>query len=695
MAALLALAVQACSPGGSSGPGDVDQARALAAANDPANWIVHGGTFEEQRYSALDKINAGNVGQLGLAWSFEFDTNRGQEATPLAVDGVIYTSTAWSRVYAIDARTGKELWRFDPEASGEAAYSMCCDVVNRGVAVWKGKVFVGVIDGRLIALDAKTGKQAWSVQTFDKSKPYAISGAPRVFKDKVIIGNGGAEFGVRGYVTAYDTQTGKQAWRFYTVPGDPKKGPDGAASDSVMAAAAKTWAGKWYEYGGGGTAWDSMTYDPEFNQLYIGVGNGAPWNRKIRSDGKGDNLFISSIVAVDADTGKYKWHYQQSPGDSWDYTATQQMMLAELPIDGKPRKVLMQAPKNGFFYILDRETGKLLSAKPFVEQTWVERIDMATGRPVMSANAYYETGTKVIVPSAVGGHNWQPMSYSPRTGLVYIPIVQWGLTYAQDPSFKFRPGPELNQGAAIGIAPGAASGALIAWDPLKQREVWRVPQPEMINGGTVATAGDLVFAGNAHGEFSAFDAKTGKKLWSFSQPTGIMAAPVSYSIDGEQYIAVVVGKGGGAMGIPDVNRPRVPRLNGRLLVFKLGGKATLPKVDLTLPPANPPAQKFSATMIAAGGALYGDKCARCHEGLAAPDLRRSTALPDPAIWKSIVIDGVMSGNGMISFSKYMSADQAESIRGFVGEMARELEKQERKGPKQGATAKDLARVKAQ
>ncbi|MDT9597366.1 PQQ-dependent dehydrogenase, methanol/ethanol family [Sphingosinicella rhizophila] len=695
----MALALQGCGPGSgkSDGPAAVDQARLLAAAQEPGNWLTYGGGFDAQHFSPLDQINTGNVGQLGLAWSFEFDTNRGQEATPLVVDGVLYTSTAWSKVYAIDGRTGKELWKFDPEVAGEDAYKACCDVVNRGVAVWKGKVFVGAIDGRLIALDAATGKQLWSVQTVDKSKPYTITGAPRVFKDKVIIGNSGAEFGVRGYVTAYDTETGKLAWRFYTVPGDPAKGPDGAASDPAMRMAARTWAGKWYEYGGGGTVWDSIVYDPEFDQVYIGVGNGAPWNRKVRSDGKGDNLFLASIVAVDADTGKYKWHYQTSPGDSWDYTATQPIMLATLPIGGQQRKVLMQAPKNGFFYVIDRANGKLLSAKPFVEQSWVERIDMATGRPVMSANAYYEEGVKMITPSSVGGHNWQPMSYSPRTGLVYIPTVRWSLTFDQDPAFRFRPGPEMNQGAKIGINPKepVGTGALIAWDPIKQREVWRVPQPEMINGGTVATAGDLVFAGNAHGEFSAFDARSGKKLWSFSQPTGILAGPVSYSIDGVQYIAVLVGKGGGAMGMPDVNRPRIPRFNGRMLVFKLGGKASLPKLDLTLPPANPPKDSFTSAQIEAGAGLYVDKCARCHEGQAAPDLRRSGALADRDVWKSIVIDGVMSGTGMIGFSRWMNEEQAESIRGFVGMMATELAKQEKDAPPKGASAEDLSRVKPQ
>jgi quinohemoprotein ethanol dehydrogenase len=675
----LALLAAGCGPR-QHGPADVDKARLVDAAKDPANWMAHGGGYDEQNYSALDQINHQTVGKLGLAWSFEFDTNRGQEATPLVVDGVLYTSTAWSKVYAIDGRTGKQLWQFDPQVPGARAIASCCDVVNRGVAVWKGRVYVGTIDGRLIAIDARTGKQAWSVMTVDQSRPYAITGAPRVFNDKVIIGNAGAELGVRGYVTAYDTATGKLAWRFYTVPGDPAKGGDGAASDEALAKiAGKTWFGNWYKYGGGGTAWDSIVYDPEYNQIYIGVGNGSPWSRVVRSDGKGDNLFLASIVAVDADTGRYKWHYQASPGDSWDYTSTQPMMLATLPIAGKPTKVLMQAPKNGFFYILDRATGKLLSAKAFARQTWVDHIDMATGRPVMADNVYYDKGPKVIMPSTIGAHNWQPMAYSPRTGLVYIPTLQWSLTYNQDPTYKFNPavGP-LNIGSSVAGNPAEPLGtaALIAWDPVNQREVWRVPQAEMINGGTVATAGDLVFAGTAYGDFNAYDAKTGKIVWSFKQPVGIMAGPASYSIDGVQYIAVVTGRGGGAMGMPDFHRPRILQPNGRLLVFKLDGKSVLPRQDLTMPPPNPPAETFAAAQVAAGGKLFGENCARCHAGLAAPDLTRSAMLPSAVAWKSVVIDGALVNKGMVSFRQTLKPEEAEAIRAYVGSNAQALAKGE-------------------
>ncbi|HEX9806895.1 MAG TPA: PQQ-binding-like beta-propeller repeat protein, partial [Alteraurantiacibacter sp.] len=342
---------------------DVDEARLSAAAADGDNWMNYGRDWDEQRFSPLDQIDDKSIDGLQLAWAVELDTARGQEATPLVVDGIMYTSTAWSKIMALDAATGKVLWSHDPEVIGAKAAHACCDVVNRGVAVWKGKVFAGTLDGRLIALDAATGKLLWSVVTVDQDKPYTITMAPRVFRDKVIIGNSGAEFGVRGYVSAYDTQTGKLVWRFYTVPGNPADGPDGAASDEALQRLAlPTWHGKWWELGGGGTVWDSVVYDPKYNQLLIGVGNGAPWNHRIRSEGKGDNLFLSSIVAVDPDTGRYKWHYQANPGDTWDFTNTQQITLATLDIGGRPRDVLMQAPKNGFFYVLDRKDGKLLSA---------------------------------------------------------------------------------------------------------------------------------------------------------------------------------------------------------------------------------------------------------------------------------------------------------------------------------------------
>ncbi|HZD52745.1 MAG TPA: PQQ-dependent dehydrogenase, methanol/ethanol family, partial [Woeseiaceae bacterium] len=405
-------------PGSAAAVAMVDGARIEAADSEPGNWLSHGRTYREQRFSPLTQIDADNAARLGLAWYYDLDTNRGQEATPIVVDGIMFVSTAWSKVKALNAATGELLWAYDPEVAGEKAVETCCDVVNRGVAVWKGRVYVGTLDGRLIALDAATGKPVWSAQTTDPALPYSITGAPRVFEDKVVIGNGGAEFGVRGYVSAFDAATGERAWRFYTVPGDPSK----PFESKAMERAAETWTGEWWKLGGGGTVWDSIVFDPALGLVYIGIGNGSPWNQSIRSPDGGDNLFLASIVALDVDTGEYVWHYQTTPGESWDYTATQPMILADLEIDGRERKVIMQAPKNGFFYVLDRETGELISAQPFATVTWASAIDPETGRPVENGQARYSGPAPALVaPGPGGAHSWQPMAYYPQTGLVYIP----------------------------------------------------------------------------------------------------------------------------------------------------------------------------------------------------------------------------------------------------------------------------------
>jgi len=395
---------------------DIDAVRIAAADGNAAEWVTHGRTYGEQRFSPLDKVNVSNAGQLGLAWSFDLPENRGIEATPLVADGVMYTTSSWSIVRAFDAKTGKLIWEFDPKVPRKTGVKACCDSVNRGVALWEGRVYFGALDGRLISLDAKTGKQVWSTVTVDQSKPYTITGAPRVIKGKVLIGNGGAELGVRGYLSAYDARNGKLLWRFYTVPGEQPT--DDAASDEAMKIARPTWKGEFWKVGGGGTVWDSMAYDPDLDLLYIGVGNGSPWNRDIRSPGGGDNLFLSSIVALKPDTGKYVWHYQTTPGESWDYTATQHIILADLTIGGKPVKALMQAPKNGFFYVIDRTNGKLISADNYVPVSWATGVDPATGRPVETPNARYGSGPALAMPGPLGGHNWQPMAYSPKTNLV-------------------------------------------------------------------------------------------------------------------------------------------------------------------------------------------------------------------------------------------------------------------------------------
>ncbi|MGZ3245564.1 MAG: PQQ-dependent dehydrogenase, methanol/ethanol family [Croceibacterium sp.] len=669
--------------------GRIDQARLLGADKDLDNWLEYGRTYAEQRYSPLTQVNDGNVARLGLAFSVPLDTRRGQEATPIVVDGVMYFSTAWSKVMAVDAATGQVLWKYDPKPVGAQGAEACCDVVNRGVAVWNGKVYVGTIDARLVALDAATGKPVWDVQTADISKPYTITMAPRVVKGKVIIGNSGAELGVRGYVSAYDAESGKLVWRFYTVPPNPAAGPDHAASDDVWAGpAGKTWAGKWWEMGGGGTVWDSVVYDPEFDQLLVGVGNGSPWNHRARSAGQGDNLFLASILALDPDTGRYKWHYQVNPAESWDFTATQQMTLADLTIDGKVRKVVMQAPKNGFFYVIDRSNGKLISAGAYAPQNWAERIDLATGRPVEKPGIRYADKPWVMIPSGIGAHAWMPMSYSPKTGLVYIPMMEVPLSLADDVNYTRHIG-RWNTGVSFlappeGSVPGDSPlarranlakmnrGALVAWDPVKQKAVWTIEKNWPWNGGTLATGGNLVFQGDPYGWFHAYAADNGRELWKFDGGRGILAGPITYRVKGEQYVAVLAGYGG-SLGVATASDfMRRPAPNGVLLVFKLGATAKLPP-----PPPYAPApyvksdDKFTEAQLAEGGNQFVAFCSICHGGPVNPNLFRSQVAANRQAWQAVVHDGALANDGMISFAPWLSAEQVEDIRGYVlGEAAR-------------------------
>ena len=695
----LAGAVAVVSGGPGTGVRGVDAQRLMNARSEPGNWMTHGGTYAEQRFADLNQINADNVKQLGLAWYADLPTNRGQEATPIVVDGTMYTTTSWSNVMALDAVTGKVKWHYDPKVDKARGHSACCDVVNRGVAVWGGLVYVAALDGRLIALDANTGKVKWSTQTFtDSAKPYTITGAPRVMKGLVVIGNGGGELGVRGYVTAYDAMTGKKKWRFFTVPGNPANGPDGEVSDSIMAGkVAPTWSGEYWKGGGGGTAWDAIVYDQELDQLYIGVGNGSPWNHEIRSDGKGDNLFLSSVLALKPDTGEYLWHYQGTSAETWDYTATQPIMLSTLMIEGKPRKVLMQAPKNGFFYVIDRANGQLISAKGFATQTWTTGVDMKTGRPIEVPEARYRKAGALVMPSPLGAHNWHPMSYSPRTGLVYLPAQEMPQFYQNQEGFERREG-AWNLGIAIdpGTVPddraqfkaikASLKGKLIAWDPVAQKPAWEITYDGPWNGGTLATAGNLVFQGNGAGDFQAFNASTGTKLWNFKAQTGIIAPAVSYSVKGQQYVAIMVGYGGAFPLTAAFDDPRDAR-NGRLLVFKLGGKGALPKgTEPVFAAANPPSDAFTPEQVAEGGKIYSANCAFCHgpdahaSGIV-PDLRRSGVLSDAAAWKAVVHDGALKANGMIAFSRWYTPAQVEAVRGYVGQQAKKLQALEAAGGK--------------
>lgn len=661
--------------------GVVDEAQIINADDTPELWLSHGRTYSEQRFSPLTDITTDNVKRLGLAWSFELATSRGIEATPIVVDGLIFITGPWNVVHAIDAKTGALEWTYDPNIDRSKAVHLCCDAVNRGLAVWDGKVFVGTIDGRLIAIEAASGLVAWDVVTVDQKKPYTITGAPRVVKGNVIIGNGGAEYGVRGYVSAYDAETGKLNWRFHTVPGNPEEGFENTA----MQAAAQTWTGEWWKYGGGGTVWDSMAYDPDLDLLYIGVGNGSPWDQKIRSPEGGDNLFLSSIVALNPDTGDYIWHYQTTPGETWDYTATQHIILADIEIDGGLRKVLMQAPKNGFFYVIDRETGKLISAENFVDVNWASHINLETGRPVELPEARNNQDKGYLqLPGPFGAHNWQPMAFNPSTNYVYIPAMEVPYTYLRDAPFKFEPG-RMNMGysatwpddfptdeAGLKAVKAAMKGYLLAWDPVRQKEAWRVEHNGPWNGGVLTTGGDLVFQGaGGDAELVAYSATTGERLWSFATQAGIIAPPITYKLGRDQYIAVMAGWGGayvlGGGGV--FPSEAVPQL-GRLLVFKLNGRARLERMpvrNVQLP--EPPEELADEATIEHGLRLYARYCYTCHginavgNGLI-PDLRYSSSLHDDT-WSDIVLKNALIGNGMVGFGDYISEEDSEALRAYV------------------------------
>ncbi len=653
----------------------------LGAANNNAEWLSYGRTYSEERYSPLTQINRESVEQLGVAWSFELDTNRGQEATPLVIDGTIYFTSAWSKAFALDARTGEEKWRYDPQVPGRYGVNACCDVVNRGMAAWGDKVFFGTIDGRLIALERDSGAVAWAAETADPELRYTITGAPRVIDGRVIIGNGGAELGVRGYISAYDAESGEMLWRFYTVPGNPADGFESAA----MEMAAETWAGQWWALGGGGTVWDSMAYDPELDLLYIGVGNGSPWNHEIRSNGEGDNLFLSSIVALRPDTGEYVWHFQTTPAESWDYTATQHIMLADLEINGEQRKVLMQAPKNGFFYVIDRTNGEFISGENYVEINWASGLDPVSGRPIESEGIRYKEQPVVMMPGPLGGHNWYPMSRDPSTGYVFLPTQNTSYQYANPGAME-----KQEAGWNLGLDPvpseprnpqdrarsaALTPSSLIAWDPIAQSPAWRVDYPVYGNSGTLATGGGLVFQGSADGVFHAYGTNDGTEYWSTEVGDAILGGPVTYELDGEQYVLALAGQGGAiplTMGLLSGNGPRY--MNGRLIAFKLGADTPL---EIAAPNPLPPLDTSITTTRGStieGALAYGSFCSVCHGPAALsvgsiPDLRFSSSILNQDAFMSIVLDGLFESRGMASFAEDLGATEVENIRAYLLQQA--------------------------
>jgi PQQ-dependent dehydrogenase (methanol/ethanol family) len=697
-AAGAALLTAACVPAfAAGGVAQLDTARILAEAASGQQWPTYGGTYDEQRFSPLAGITPANVGSLGIAWTHEFPTSHGVEATPIVVDGVIFVTGAWSVVAALDAKSGKLLWQYDPQVPREQLVRGCCDAVNRGVAVYEGRVFVGVYDGRLEALDAKSGKLLWSTVTVDQSKPYTITGAPRVVKGKVLIGNGGAEFGVRGYVSAYDAATGKLAWRFYTTP-NPAKKPDGAASDEAFARIGNaTWGdrGAWQTAGGGGTVWDSIVYDSVNDSILIGVGNSSPWNDEIRDpEGNGDNLFVSSIVALDPDTGKYKWHFQEVPRDKWDYTATQSIVLADLPVgrDGAVQRVVMHAPKNGFFYVLDAKTGKFLSGKPFAPLNWASGLD-ANGRPIENPKARNIPAEGFLVhPGPPGAHNWPPMAYNPNTGLVYIPTERnEQLLLPNDRKSAGNSGPKIGYNLGYNMAAGiperlpkgalpevqkGQGGGLLAWDPVKQEARWSIDLGSPANGGILTTATGLVFQGTKMGLLRAYEAQSGKVLWETNLKRGVTAPAVTYEVDGEQYVAVATGWGS-SWGLTHglFWKEKVTRVPGRLVVLKLGAKGTIPDNTPSPVEAKPKAPAFGdEQVVKLGYELFAQNCMVCHGVMAQssgvlPDLRWSGIAADKGAWFAVVMEGALRSNGMVSFADNLTPEQAEAIRAYVLDQA--------------------------
>jgi quinohemoprotein ethanol dehydrogenase len=692
--------------------GEIDRERLLAADGQPEQWLTVGGGFGKTHYSALTQINRENVRRLGFAWEYPTATNRGLEATPVVVDGVMYTSGVAGRVYALVAKTGEPLWTFIPKMDMQITRHTCCDQVNRGVAVWRGKVYVAALDGQLYALDARTGGVLWSADTIiDRKRGYSSTGAPQIAGNVVVIGNAGAEYDARGYISAYDLDSGNLSWRFFTVPGDPSQ----PYEHPELEMAAKTWDpnSRW-DVGGGGTVWDGMAYDPILNLLYVGTGNAALYNRAKRSPAGGNNLFLCSILALDPDSGRLVWYYQETPGDQWDYTATQPIILTDLVIHGEPRQVLLHAPKNGFFYVLDRKTGKLLSAEKFAHVTWASHVDLQTGRPVENSAAadYSRGGAKLVFPSFMGAHNWPPMSYSPQTGLVYIPVREAGnLMYDLEPGHTYRAGqgnvgiqhplavildtPEalpkaiqddLARSGLLKNKPDTRMRAFLrAWDPVEQKLVWEHEVDTwMDHSGVLSTGGGLVFQGSFSGFLRAFDAASGRLLHEIDVGTSIMAAPMTYMIDGVQYIAVMAGLGGGGWIAPDPSSAAYRYGNqGRILAFKLdGGQTPKPALLPPVPPVpEPPKQTASAESIARGEELFERHCAQCHANQprsAAPDLRRMSRATHEA-FSDILLKGLLRPLGMPQWDDLFSPSDVSDIHAYlvhISQLAYEAERRE-------------------
>jgi quinohemoprotein ethanol dehydrogenase len=677
-------------------PAAIDAARLAKAATEPDQWLMTGRDQAGTYFSPLSDINAGNVARLGFAWEYRLGTRRGLEATPVIVDGALYTTGNFGWVYALDAATGRELWKYNPEVDGQWGRYACCDAINRGVAVWQGRVYVGALDGYLHSIDAATGQRVWKVDTLPSrgpKTPFTLSATPVIAGDAIVVGSAGADFaGGRGYIATYDLATGAFRWRFYTVPHDPKAGPQ---EQPHLVEAVKTWDPhhRW-DAGSGGTVWDGISYDPELGLLYIGTGNGAPYNIKEGGRRGGDDLYTAAIVAVHADSGTLAWYYQTTPADRWDYDSTQKMILADLDLGEGPRKVLMQASKNGFYYVLDRATGKLLSASNYAFVSWTKGIDPKTGRPIPSEAADYDKAPKLMFPASAGAHSWQPMSYDPATKLTYIPTMEWPMIYMDtghqragliegfftvqgflpegyDPDAlkgMYGPLPSLEK-LDKGLPPARSRGFLRAWDPVRQRIAWEVPTATHWDGGVLSTAGGLVFQGDAAGNLNVYKADDGKKLASLAFGTGVMAAPATYRVGGAQYVVVMAGFGGNYVNYPLTKEMAAFHRDneGRVIALKLdGGVVPLPPELPVEPFPQPPPRQGPAAKIGAGEVLYNRFCGRCHmlDRGVLPDLRRLTPARHEMFY-DIVLNGVLAGAGMGRWDDVLSRQDAEAIHAYI------------------------------
>ena len=655
---------------GPDDPGWVDETRILAAAEEePGSWLAHGQTYEELRFSTLTAINRDTVGRLGLAWYKDLGNRHRMQSTPLVIDGVLYFTDPWSVAYALDAVTGEEIWRFDPETDRRSMrYSCCGGAVNRGLAAYKGRLYFATFDARLIAIDQATGEKVWDVDTghYPSHSPYTITGATRAVAGKVFIGQSSSEWGLRGYLSAYDADTGELAWRFFMVPGNPELGFE----HPELEAAAETWGGNWWEFGGGGTPWNAMVYDAKYDQLLVGTGNGAPWPRKIRSPGGGDNLYLGGVIALDPHTGRMKWFYQMTPADNWDFNAAQDIALLDMEIDGEMRSVALQAPKNAFFYVLDRENGELLRANEYVRQNWATHIDMETGRPVENRDMQWDEAPQWVAPSNAGGHSWQPMSVDPGRGIAYFAAQDMSAYYMLPKEFVETGQWKLNDGSmSLGVEfgrPGVdgvppmpePKGYLKAFDPLTGEEAWVVQRATPYNGGVLATAGGVVFQGDNGGRFAAFDADDGSLLWEFDTLGAADSAPITYAVEGVQYVATLAAGG-----------VRNRYNDGRLLVFKLDGDVSIPLAtapDVDIP--EPPPLTASAEQLEEGRRHYNRVCVWCHGmgavGTVNADLRLMTAETHQR-FQAIVRGGLLRDSGMESFADAVTAEETDLIHQYV------------------------------